>query len=150
MMGILDLGPQSRADLERLRAFAMAPGNWYRPHVSPVPGDNPAFRVQSGTMRIVFTWTVDPNRGQILRHLSVSTMGRGKLPNPVVAYTVAHLLGFTGAQLSNVSTRDSQVAVGPGADWQIVQSDPEASIPHIVVGQVVPEEERLRASAGQG
>lgn len=138
-MDILDLGPQFKAAMGRLRAFAEARPNWYFPRIQPLAGDNPGYVVNSGTLRIVFTWSVIEHEGStgVYRHLSVSTTrqspGVQRFPSQVITYTVASLLGFTGAHMSG------DMAVAPGDHWHIEFSSPDAAIPHVMLVEPVPE-----------
>lgn len=142
-MDILDMGPAFRAAVGRLRAFAEDRAHWYYPWVQGLPGENPGYVLDAGTLRIVFTWTVidHPETSGVFRHLSVSTRmgapGSERLPNQIMTYTVAHLLGFTGARLSG------DLAVSPGTTWQIEISGPEAAIPHVMVVERAPSEALL-------
>jgi len=139
-MDILDMGPAFKAAIARLRAFAEDRANWYYPGMQGLPGDNPGYVLDAGTLRIVFTWTVVEHLGQVgvFRHLSVSTRmrapGSQQLPSRMHTYTVAHLLGFTGARMSG------EVAVAPSMTWQIEISGPEAAIPHVMLVERAPAE----------
>jgi hypothetical protein len=141
-MDILDIGPEFNAALSRLRAHAENRNNWYYPIIagSP-PGDNPGYRLESGTLRIVFTWTaVDRGSGAcVYRHLSISTIlqrpERATFPSQILSYTVAHLLGFTGATLSG------DIAVRPNPEWFIEMSSPNEPIPHVMLAERIPDAE---------
>lgn len=136
-MDILDMGPAFKAAVARLRAFAEARANWYYPGVQAIAGDNPGYVLDAGTLRIVFTWTVIEHEG-VFRHLSVSTRMQSpesqRLPNQIMTFTVAHLLGFTGARMSG------EVAVAPSMTWQIETSGPEAATPHVMLAERAPAE----------
>lgn len=88
-----------------VRAHAESPENWYRPGLTPPPGESPLYQVHAGTVRVVFSWTVmppssnpqHPPAGSLLRHMTVSVHGEGRYPRPEVIWTLAHHFGFTGA-----------------------------------------------------
>ena len=73
----------------------------------------PDYVVLLDSVRCVFTMT--RASGKLFRHLSLSVPGA--IPGEVLAYTIATWFGFTGAEVRE------DVAVGPGADWQM-QFDP--------------------------
>lgn len=141
-MDILDMGPSFMAAIARLRAYAEARANWYYPGVQGLPAENPRYVLDSGTLRIVFTWTVV--EVGVFRHLSVSTRmqvpGVEKLPNRILTYTIAHHLGFTGALISGVT------AVEPGPTWMIDVSGPEAAVPHVMLAEQAPAEALLSSA----
>jgi hypothetical protein len=86
---------QAKADVARVREWAEQPVHFYRPGIdSTVPGDLPEFRcfLHHG-FRCVYTIT--ESNGVRYRQLSISVTG-DNYPNPIAAYTIAHLFGFTG------------------------------------------------------
>lgn len=125
MASVFFMTPEVEADARRVRAHAEKPENIYRPGRMPPPGDNPAFVMMNGTYKIVFSLTQTPNG--VIRHLSVSTSAKGRLPLPVAVWTVAHLLGFTGA-----SPDERQVVSEPGPTWGCYVED---DAPCVVVQQ---------------
>ncbi len=96
-MRALIIGPEEREAAAKVVAYAMEPEHWYHPslsEVSPVPGDNPAFRVQiPHGYRCVFTVTAHDSRRW--RHLTVSVDGP-LYPSPEAVVEIAGLFGFTG------------------------------------------------------
>jgi hypothetical protein len=117
-----------------VREYAERPENWYRPVQGNtvlgdsyrVPGDRPehVVRLSSG-YRIVFSITHVPEHSRDpFRHLSVSVDGTG-YPNPAVVWTIARLLGFTGADAV-----DGDVVQQPGP-WGVALDEKE----HCVVVQ---------------
>lgn len=96
MAAVFILGKKTRRQLSELAARAAVPANWYRPGPgAAVPGDLAKYTEYIGTCRIAFSWTVD-RTGKPWRHLSISTY-LGGLPDPTIVFTVAEMLGFTGA-----------------------------------------------------
>lgn len=94
-MGYFLITPELKEDLRRCREYAEASDHWYRPAPGAVPpGDIPAHVLESGTVRAVFSWTISD--GAVYRQLSVSTAAPNKYPLPVVVFTLADRLGFTG------------------------------------------------------
>ena len=90
-----------KADCERLREFAENPKNWYLfGEVDWTPGDRPEYTIETSFgYKAVFTITHAPDfKPEPFRHLTISVAARD-LPNPVVVWTVAHYLGFTGAEV---------------------------------------------------
>lgn len=59
----------------------------------PIPGNNPNFVVHLDTYRCVFTYT-ESSEKEMYRHLSLSVPTL--YPNPIAAFTIAELFGFTG------------------------------------------------------
>lgn len=99
-----------REACSRLRAHAHDPAHWYRLGKSTVvPGDMPehVLSLPEG-FRVVFSVTEAPEyRPRPFRHLSVSVDGPN-YPHPIAVWTLADLLGFTGAEMTDA------VVVGPG------------------------------------
>ena len=129
MSTLLPMDDDTRGRLADLAARAATPENWYRPGEAAIPGDLPLYREQIGSLKVVFTWTVD-REGRPNRHLSVSTIGRG-LPHPMAVFTVAHLLGFTGARTDALGLVPLE---GVNKDW-IVHHDKQANC--IVLGEPI-------------
>jgi hypothetical protein len=79
-----------------------------------------SFQTEFG-FRVVFTITHAPeHKPQPFRHLSISVPGKD-YPNPMVVFTIAHHLGFTGA------TVEDDVATAPGK-WGMATDDKEHCI----------------------
>jgi len=104
-----------RASCRRLREHAEKTENWYCVGSSDwVPGNRSEHVIETaGGFRIVFSISCLPETPSAgFRHLSVSIPeAEGKCPHPLVLWTVAHLLGFTGAEVVD------EVASAPGP-WQ--------------------------------
>lgn len=91
---LLDDGFRDR--IMTLVEFASKPENYYVPDKSKVaPGDKDGHWLEWGAYRIVYSLTV-MSGDQHYRHLSVS-LPTG-YPNFVTVWTIAHWIGFTGAQ----------------------------------------------------
>lgn len=83
-----------KKEVQRVRDYAEQPDNWYRPGKDRrIPGDDPRFVVQLNTYRCVFTVTEYPTA--VFRHLSISIPAKD-FANPIAAFTIAELFGFTG------------------------------------------------------
>jgi len=82
----------ARAQVARIIAYAM--DHPYRPGGGSIPGDDPGHVAILNTYRCVFTFT--HIGGRVLRHLTISVPASGKFPNPVAAFMIAELFGFTG------------------------------------------------------
>jgi hypothetical protein len=108
MTSIFIMGPQLIETARRVREYAEKPEHWYRPEIHPPPGDNQAYVVVAGTIRAVFSWTRAPDR--LLRHMTIST--QQNYPQPVIVWTMAHHLGFTG-----VVPDQNDLVWTPGPDW---------------------------------
>lgn len=98
-MGVLVLDDATKSVAERVRQHAEKRENWYVPGSTAVPGDDPLHVFMAGTYRVVFSWTVGGD-GRVFRHLSISAgpPSLGKAPSPIVVFTIAHWLGFTGVE----------------------------------------------------
>ena len=123
-MGVLIFDERLKADIRRVRAYAERNKHWYNPDVASQkpPGDNKKHTLKTGTHRVVFSWTRKDL--QVFRHMSIST-GRvaGKFPQPVSAFTMAHLLGFTGADVD-----EHGLVMTPGPKWQTMPRPKENCI----------------------
>jgi hypothetical protein len=86
-------------------------GNLYHPGKSEtIPGDDPRHTVEIPVRyRCVFSITVDPE-GKPWRHLSISIPKKEKYPNPISAFVIAALFGFTGYNIDHPQ-------VEPPPDW---------------------------------
>lgn len=104
-MRALVIDDTAKAEVARVIAYAM--DHPYIPHQSPVPGDNPNFVAKLDTYRAVFTFT--RIEGKIYRHLTISIPRPQMFPNPIAAFHIAELFGFTGYKGAD----------RPGTDWMI-------------------------------
>jgi len=121
-MGILIL-TEAKVRAEEIVAYASQTENWYRMEVSTfVPGDRKEYVLRSGDHRAVFSWTMAPT-GEVRRHMSVSVPRKGKYPQPIVVWTLAHYFGFTGAELG-----DGDVVHEPADGWVFAQDEDEGCI----------------------
>lgn len=74
---------------------AYAKDNPYIVGETIIPGDDPHYVLETGTgYRAVFSYTRMPDH--LYRDLSISVKAKGKFPNPVAAFVLAQLFGFTG------------------------------------------------------
>jgi len=115
-MGVIILS-EAEPRAKEIAEFARQPDNWYLVGVSNwVPGDRSEYVLKSGTIKAVFTWTLQPS-GEVFRHLTVSSH---KLPHPYIVWTMAHYFGFTGAEVDEVST-----VLKPADTWEarVVERD---------------------------
>lgn len=81
----------------RIRRFAEDPANHYTPTKTTWHrGDRPELRLENTTLTAVFTITIDPHTGEVYRQLTVSSPDPVRYPHPVLVFTVAHALGFSG------------------------------------------------------
>ena len=98
----------------RVREHAEKPESYYWPGTGArAPSDDPRFVFHSGPNTFVFSLTVTSTG--IVRQLVVSTRKAGMLPQPVVVWTAAHLLGFTGAAPNG----PSGVVTAPAEEWLV-------------------------------
>jgi len=106
-----------QVEARRIREHAEKPENYYwpRPGVR-APGDDPRYVFRSGNYTFVFSLTVTSSA--ILRHLVVSTSKAGMTPQPVIVWTAADLLGFTGA----TSKAPTGAVTAPAEDWLVHES----------------------------
>lgn len=112
-MGALPMDEETQGRVRDLALRAAKPENWYRPGEAAVPGDNAFYREIIGTYKVVFTWTVGPDK-RVWRHMSMSSVFEGKLPVPQAAFTVALWLGFTGAVAD-----EHGIVNTPSPDWRV-------------------------------
>lgn len=111
---VAELEPEAR----RVREHAENPENYYWPGPGVrAPSDDPRFVFHSGHYTFVFSLTVTSNA--IHRHLSVSTSKAGMIPQPIVVWTAAHLLGFTGA----TSPSPAGAITAPADEWLVHESE---------------------------
>jgi len=112
-----------KAECARLRIFAEDPKNWYViGETKFVPGDRPEYVIRTAFgFRVVFTIThALEHRPEPIRHMTISVSGKN-YPNPMVVFTLAHYLGFTGASVVN------DVVPEPGP-WAMAIDDGEHCI----------------------
>jgi hypothetical protein len=123
----LVINDELREACERLRSYAHDPKHWYRLGKSTVvPGDvQEHVLVLPEGFRLVFSITDAPEHSpRPFRHMSLSVDGQN-YPHPMVVWTLADLLGFTGAE----TTKDGTI-VGSGP-WAVAIDETE----HCVVVQ---------------
>ena len=153
----LILDDKAKAAVQCLRDFAEKPANWYL--IGPggrssfTPGDLPQYRVFLGSYRCVFTWTRQHD-GRLFRHLSISVPSE-RYPNPIVAFEIAKLFGFTGREsplveapdgvlsVQHVDTR-SAVEKAAAAGWLLNISKEDRCI---VIAQEIPRESETASLA---
>jgi hypothetical protein len=98
----LVFGPEERANIQKVVAYASDPANVFRP-LNPgakrPPGDDLNHVVTLGlqkTLRAVFSLTeAERESTRLYRHLSMSSKFGG-CPNPILVYTTALEFGFRG------------------------------------------------------
>ena len=114
-MGLLILGEEEQKAARELAAYAARPENHYIIGQSPwIPGNLQEYTRTLGTYRVVFTHTRD-REGGLWRHLSISCVGnRDKYPPPILVYTIATWLGFTGGEVD-----EHGATIAPGEGWQM-------------------------------
>lgn len=114
-MRLLQINDENKAKAQKLHDYAKQPGHWFwipeDLHQGFIPGEHDEYVVHIDTYRCVFTYTRQEDK--LLRHLTVSVPTEGKLPNPLVAFTIATWFGYTGARV------EEGVARQPGRDWVI-------------------------------
>ena len=113
-MGVLIISDDLKSEIGRIRSHAEPKQNWYIPG-GPIPGNNSKHMGRSGTFRFVFSITY--TKDKTYRHLSISTAGT-KWPNPLAAFTIAHLFGFTGADVDKHGFVNE-----PAEGWMINKED---------------------------
>lgn len=91
-----------RAEVMRVVEYASRPEHYYVPAKSPFPpGDMPEYTMRAGDYRIVYSVTV-AKEGGTYRHMTVSLQREGaEYPAPISLFTIAHMFGFTGADVKN-------------------------------------------------
>jgi hypothetical protein len=122
MSGFLPITEQVRAGLQALAEKAARRENWYRPHDPSyaIPGEVPGGKFMAGSYSVVFTWTVDAAASSVWRHLSIRAPTG--YPPPIVVFSIARWLGFTGAQ------HDNELVIKPAETWTIQPNDQERTI----------------------
>ncbi|HTV24206.1 MAG TPA: hypothetical protein VMG12_36185 [Polyangiaceae bacterium] len=105
------------AEARRVREHAETPENYYWPGPGArAPSDDPRCVFHSGHYTFVFSLTVTATGMQ--RQLSVSTSKPGMIPQPIVVWTAADLLGFTGA----TAKAPTGAVTAPADDWLVHES----------------------------
>jgi len=108
----LMIDDDARAQVAGVISYAM--DHPYRPGGGSIPGDDPGHVAMLDTYRCVFTFT--HVGGRVLRHLTISLPVPGKFANPIAAFMIAELFGFTGY--------DRAEPFKPAPDWLLdVKSD---------------------------
>jgi len=114
-MQIFPFGADIQARAKELSDFASRSENWYRwPEVDWIPGDRPEYIMMAGTLRVVFSWTA--TRDGVFRHMTISNITN--YPQPFAVWTMAHMLGFTGA-----TPNAEGLVEGHPESWQISMND---------------------------
>ena len=110
----------ARKQVQRVLAWALDPKHWYRPGKdSRVPGDDYHFVATLSSYRCVFTISESPQG--TFRHLSISVPSEN-YPNPIAAFTIAEMFGFSGwdgksadlppSWMAHVSTEEHCIVLG--------------------------------------
>jgi hypothetical protein len=110
MLRALVIDDENKSAATRVVEFASRRENYFIPGKTEfVPGDRDEYVAMLGTYRCVFTVTLSNDR--MYRHLSISIPE--KLPNPIAAFTIARMFGFTGGSV------EGEVVTAPSEQWQI-------------------------------
>ncbi len=90
-----------RAEVMRVVEYASKPAHYYVPALSPFPpGDMPEYTMRAGDYRIVYSVTMTEKA--TYRHMTVSLTREGaEYPAPISLFTIAHMFGFTGADVQD-------------------------------------------------
>lgn len=125
------------AEVKAAALVAYAEAHPYRPDEpdARVPGDDPGHVAVFDSFRVVFSIT--EMQGVRLRQLSISLVSRrrGMYPDPIVAFAIADLLGFTGW------TEHASRTPPPGWSFRPVKRDCCVSIVQ-PIGSTVPKAEQ--------
>ena len=138
-MRALIVGPDEKAAITKLVAFAEQPEHWYFPGSDFIPGNNPDYVVSVPQgFRCVFTFT--KKGGTVFRHLTISVPG-ARYPTPEASIMLALEFGFTSRfkVSSNAMTYDLMAKMEH--DGWLFSADPDE---HCVV-LLQPVEERSYA-----
>lgn len=122
-MHALTIDDESRQATKRLVDFAAKRENWYDPlNDDWFPGQKEEYTlVLNDHFRICFSYTVSPEKDrQLYRHMTISVPGEG-MPHPIAVFTIARMLGFTGAG-------DSPVVVNAPSHWVVGPSPTEDGV----------------------
>lgn len=90
--------------INRLRQYAEKFENW-----SVVRNDSVelnAFSVQSGSADVEGCYAMVIHEGDLLRYMKIRATGLDLLDSPEIMFTIAHMLGYTGAQCVNGQVED--------------------------------------------
>ncbi len=133
----LMIDDRTMAAASKVREYAEKREHWYvvDAHMhgkTKCPGDMPEHTVIISTYRCVFSYTRIAT-GQVYRHLSISVPVKGKYPNPVSAYALAQLFGFTGWDLDTWDGRSQEFP----ADWSVGKNAKQQCI---VMAQIIDQE----------
>jgi hypothetical protein len=104
-MRLLTIDDAAKAKVQRVLDYAKQPEHWYIVETGggskqKPPGDNENHVVQLDTYRCVFSFSKEMRTDKLYRHLSISipdttNYPHEKYPNPMAAYTIAEMFGFT-------------------------------------------------------
>lgn len=97
MTSVLVINDDVRARAAAITKFAVRKENVYRPGpTAKIPGDNPQYVLATGSYRAVFSVTEHPQEKILYKHLSISVLGKGRLPSTEAVSDILPLFGFTG------------------------------------------------------
>jgi hypothetical protein len=117
---MLTVDEDQKTAIKHLVNFAKQPEAWYIMGKSPwIPGDNPEYVLHVDSYRCVFTYTLDPD-GNVYRHLSISVPEN--YPNPIAAFQIAAMFGFTGGQ------EEEGICTGAGDNWLMNVNEDEGCV----------------------
>lgn len=144
-----DFSDETRAQIAQLKATAEQTRHWYVVGQSACPpGDLPRHVLILSQMKCVFSITVmnSPAGCQTYRHASFSLPEESgaKTPSPIAIFTVAHMFGFTGGEVSPASDDDFEVVLSPAKHWLIGVKDGV-----VTLGEALGLEELAELAAGQ-
>ncbi len=90
-----------RAEVMRVLEYASTPANYYVLATAKVPpGDVAEYLMLTGDYKVVYSVTVA--KDGMYRHMTVSLQrGDAEYPSPTAVFTIAHMFGFTGADVEN-------------------------------------------------
>ncbi len=90
-----------RAEVMRVLEYASMPANYYVLATAKVPpGDVGEYLMRTGDYKVVYSVTVA--EGGMWRHMTVSLQrGDAEYPSPTAVFTIAHMFGFTGADVQD-------------------------------------------------
>jgi hypothetical protein len=85
---------ETKAAIQACVEHAEKVENYYWPHKTRPPYEDPRLRLVIGSFRLVFSFTV--GKKGVYRQLSVSVPGakEGRLPNPAIVMEIAKHFGF--------------------------------------------------------
>lgn len=89
-------------------------------------------------MTYMVTFTLELHNGKLMRHLSMSTTRRGKMPSPDSVWAVAELLGFEGSLQQCkvwIEDLDTDQGDGSGEDKAINVVQPVHMLPDDAAGR---------------